>query len=226
MMENHYHEADPFRWYLNAFLRALKEIPDLIQMAAQNEASFVAWFREQRKLLASDPLIDVLYKKRNLIVHRTMLLPNSKCTVGITEGRGFKMAMTAHVNPLEDSDKALLRYASHKKDFDFLGLTTPDEDSVPCIYREWRLEGLEEELVDLCARAWLRVGETVASVLRWQGAEPPPLSLECRHDSQRIRLKLLDRDSLIEQMNAVQNQPSVSSAAVSKTGGPMSGRQE
>ena len=28
-LESYYHEADPFRWHLNAFLKALKEIPDL-----------------------------------------------------------------------------------------------------------------------------------------------------------------------------------------------------
>ena len=30
MMEQHYHSADQFRWHLNVFMKALKEVPDLI----------------------------------------------------------------------------------------------------------------------------------------------------------------------------------------------------
>ncbi len=204
MMEEYYHNADPFRWHLNVFLKALKEVPDLLQMAMQNEDGFTEWFREQCNQLNSDPLIAVLSKQRDLVVHRSMLVPQSSGTVGITEGRGFKAGLTVPIDPLEDSDKALLRYAMHFKDVDFLGLVTPDEDSVPCVEREWRLREFDEELVDLCARAWLRVGETIDAVLRWQGAEPPPLALDCRHDSRQVRLKLFNRDALIEQVRAMQ----------------------
>jgi hypothetical protein len=203
MMEKYYHNADPFRWHLNVFLKALKEVPDLLLMAMQNEAGFPAWFREQRNQLGADPLIAALSKRRDLVVHRNMLVPQSRGTIGITEGRGFKAGLTAPIDPLEDSDKALLRYTVHFKDFDFLGLVTPDEDSLPCVEREWRLPEFDEELVDLCARAWLRVGESIAAVLCWQGAEPPPLSLNCRHDSRNVRIKVFDRDALIEQVAAV-----------------------
>ena len=204
MLEKYYHVADPFRWHFNVFLKAIKEVPDLLQMAMQNEDSFTAWFSEQREQLNSDPLIAVLFKQRNFIVHRNMLVPQSSGMVGITEGRGFKAGLTAHIDPLEDSDSALLRYALHFKDIDFLGLLIPDEDSMPCVEREWRLREFDEELVDLCAQAWLRVGETIDAVLRWQGAEPPPLSLDCRHDSQRVRLKRYDRCVLVEQVRANQ----------------------
>jgi hypothetical protein len=44
---------------------------------------------------------------------------------------------------------------------DFLGVLVPDEDSMPCVRREWHLAEFDEELVDLCARAWLRIGETI-----------------------------------------------------------------
>lgn len=59
-----------------------------------------------------------------------------------------------------------------------------------------------EELVDLCARAWLRVGELIDAVLRWQGADPPPLSLDCRHDSRKVRFKWFDRDELMKRVLA------------------------
>lgn len=207
MMEEYYHAADPFRWHLNVFLKAIKEVPQVLQIAMQNEAGFPAWFREPRDRLNADPLIAALSRQRDLVVHRSMLVPQSSGTIGITEGRGFKAGLTLPIHPLEDSDKALLRYALHFKDVDFLGLVTPDEDSMPCVHREWRLREFDEELIDLCARAWLRLGETIDAVLRWQGADPPPLSLDCRHGSKKVQLKLYDRDTLIAQMKTIEGMP-------------------
>lgn len=200
MMDAYYHSADPFRWYLNVFLKALKEVPHLIQMAMQNEDGFTEWFREQRQKLNADPLITAFAKQRDFVVHRSMLVPQSSGTIGITEGRGFKAGMSLPIHPLEDSEQAILRCAHHFKDLDFLGLVTPDEDSMPCVYREWRLSEFDEELVDVCSRAWLRVGETIEAVLRWQGADPPSLSLDCRHGGQQVRFKLFDREKLIKQI--------------------------
>jgi hypothetical protein len=200
MMEEYYHHADQFRWFLNAFLKALKEVPDLVQMAMQNEDGFTAWFRERRTELRADPLIDVLSEKRDFVVHQSMLIPESSGVVGITEGRGFKTGITAPIHPLENSEDALVRLAQATQEVDFLGLTTPDEDSLPCVQREWRLKEFDEEFVDVCAKAWLRMGETLEAVLRWQGADPPPLSLDCRHDSRRVRMKVFDRDALLEKL--------------------------
>ena len=42
MLEEHYHQADPFRWYLNAFLKAIKEVPLLLASELQNEHGFKA----------------------------------------------------------------------------------------------------------------------------------------------------------------------------------------
>ena len=88
-LERYYHDAEPFRWHLNAFLRALKEVPQLITMELQNEAGFVAWFRDHRGKLASDPLLNILSKRRDFVVHRGMLLPDSRGTLGICR-EGFR----------------------------------------------------------------------------------------------------------------------------------------
>lgn len=196
-MEGTYHHADYFRWHLNAFLRALKEAPGLIQMALQNEADFVDWFAEQRTVLHEDPLLKALSKQRDLVVHRSMLIPQSTGTVGITEGRGFKAGLTVPIHPLEDSDEALIRVAMSLKDCDFLGLITPDEDSVPCVYREWRIPEFTDELVDLCAKAWLLVGETIHASLKWLGEETPAITLDCRHADKGYRMKRFNRNAVI-----------------------------
>lgn len=208
MLEQNYHFADPLRWHLNVFLKALKETPQLLQMELQNESGFVSWYRDHRDRLNADPLIKFLAKQRDIVVHRSMLVPNSGGSLGITEMRGMKMGITFSVHPLEDSDHAMERYLQHAAEHgDFLGILIPDEDSLPCVQREWRLSGFDEELVELCARAWLRVGETIAAVLQWLGQDVPLLSLDCRHGTQKLQFKLYDRDELTKQMHDLESAP-------------------
>lgn len=208
MVEEYYHVTDPFRWHLNAFLRALKEVPQLLQMELQNEPGFKDWFSTQRDSLRGDPLIRVLSRHRDFVVHRGMLIPKSTALVGITEGRGMKLSMTFPVHALEDSDNGMRRYlAVSKVHGDILGILIPDEDSLPCVQRQWRLSEFEDEIGEVCARAWLRLGETVAAVLSWLGAHPPALSLDCRHASQEVQFKLYDRGELVQWMEVIELGP-------------------
>lgn len=199
MLEEHYHSADPLRWHLNAFLKALKETPVLLQMGLQNRKGFSNWFVNERDRLNADPLIRHLATKRDLVVHRGMLVPNSQGSIGITEGRGFKLGMTFPLHPLEDSDQAMHRYLHYmlRQDaIDFLGVFADDDDSMPCVHRVWRLEPFEQELVNLAATAWLRLGELVNQTVAWMGAHTQELSLKCRHSEQKMQFKLYDRKQL------------------------------
>ncbi|WP_420419837.1 hypothetical protein [Pacificispira sp.] len=198
-MEQCYHRADQIRWFLNVFLKALDEVPQLVSMSLQNANGFAPWFREQKELLKADPLISTLSKTRDFVVHQNMLLPSSAGSVGITELRGMKLGLQLPIHPLEDSQDALIRTARVMKEHeDILGLITPDEDSLPAVHREWQLDDFDEELVDLCARAWLRMGQTLTEVMRWQGVEPLPLSLDCRHGRGDYRMFMMSREKLME----------------------------
>lgn len=205
-MEQHYHLADQFRWHLNVFMKAIKEVPELISRELQNERGFPEWFRGQKGILSEDPLIQALAKGRNQIVHQQMLIPKSRADVGLTELRGMKLGMTFPVDPLEDSDAGMERYlqlvkrGENEKAADFLGILILDEDSLPCVRREWRLPEFDVELIDLCAKAWLRTSETLMAVLRWLGEDPPPQTLSCRSGHQAILFKTYDRDALIRRM--------------------------
>lgn len=202
MLEEYYHVADPFRWYINVFLKSLKEIPQLVQMELQNETGFKEWYKPVRVKLKNDPLMKALSKKRDIIVHKKMFLPHSHAELGITEGKDMKLGLTLPVHPLEDSAHAMDRYLKQASEHrDFLGVLIPDDDSIPCVYRRWHLEGFDEEIVNLCAEAWLRLSQVLASVLRWLGEEDvPELTLNCRHASRSVHYKLFDRQSLIEKM--------------------------
>jgi hypothetical protein len=200
-MEQHYHAADPFRWCLNSFLRSLKEVPQLIQMSLQNKPGFSGWFQKQKDGLRSDPLLAILFKQRDILVHQAMLIPESRAFLGVTEGRGMKLGITFPIHPLEDSDAGMDRYLDFvKTEKDFLGVLADDEDSVPCVEREWRIPQVDGEIIDVCAQAWLRVGETVKAVLEWQGAQVPPLALDCRHSGQQVRFRLYERAELLKRI--------------------------
>ena len=205
-IEQYYHFSSHFRWHLSAYLKALKEIPQLLQMELQEQPGFKTWFRDKMHDLRNDPLIAYMAKQRDIVVHQGMLLPDSTCSVGITELRGMKLGMGFQVDPNNDSDHAMHRYLyTAAERGDFLGILVPDEDSIPCVHREWKLSGFDEEIIDLTAKAWLRTGETVATVLEWLGAEPPPLSLDCRHGEQSVKFKLFERDQLQQQLDQLKS---------------------
>lgn len=84
MLEAHYHQADLFRWHLNVFLKALKEVPQLVGMALQKEPGFAGWYKPARKQLTSDPLMAALSKNRDFVVHQGMLKLGSRGAVGIS----------------------------------------------------------------------------------------------------------------------------------------------
>lgn len=200
LMERHYHDADPFRFALNSFLRALKEVSQLLAMELQNEPHFPKWYGPRRHALMEDPLIDVLAKRRDFVVHRGMLVPKSAGAVGITEARGLKFGIHLPIDPRQDSDDAILSVLSADPE-DTLGLLADDEESVPCVFREWKMDPFDDELLDLSATAWLRVGDLVTDVIQWLGGTPPKLSLACRHAAGNVQYRLYDRVRLREQLS-------------------------
>jgi hypothetical protein len=119
----------------------------------------------------------------------------------------MKLGLSIPINALEDSAVAMTRYLhAAATSGDFLGALTPDEDSVPCVQREWRLLPLEEDIVDLAAKPWLTVGNVMTATVRWMGAEVSDLSLSCRHSSQAVRFKLFARKDLKKELQAIKKE--------------------
>lgn len=210
-MEQYYHEADLFRYSLNSFLRVLKEVSQIMQMELQNEKGFTIWFREKRKILTQDPLINDLFKKRDIVVHQVMLKPNSSAQLGITRGRRLKLGMTFPLNPLEDSDVAIIKYLKVTKEsgFDLFGLLIDDDDTIPCVERHWRLEPFDEEVITLCVSAWEKVNKLFNETIEWLGGESIPEQLKCVHNSDRISMRLYSRKWLRDIMNSLEDKSPV-----------------
>ena len=207
-MEGSYHRADSFRWELQAFIRAYKEIPQILTMELQNEPGFSNWFKPLHKEVLAEPLIKSFGEMRDGIVHRKMLLPNSQCWVGITKLRGLKLGLNISSDPRLDSELVMNRYIYAIKDNpedDIMGVIQQDEDTVPCVQRVWRLTAFpDEEVIDLCSRAWLRMSNLIEQVIKWLGVTPPPRSLECRHGEQRVQFMLFDREKLQQTLKEFQ----------------------
>lgn len=176
MMEEHYHHADQFRWSLSSFLRALKEVLQLVTMEVQQDKELSAWLRTEKERLHQDLLIAYLFKQRDVVVHKAMLKPASKGTVGFTRGRGLKLGLGMPIDPLDDSETAILKYIYFAaKDKDFLGILYTEDDGsgeYTCVQREWRLEQFpDDELTALAARAWEQVAKVAYDAANKLGAQ-------------------------------------------------------
>mgnify|MGYP000039942462 FL=1 len=175
MMEENYHKANKFRWSLNSFIRALKEVEQLLVMELQQQKEISAWFKSEKEALSQKPFIAKLFEHRNYIVHKSMLTPQSKGTVGFTRGRGLKLGLSVPINPLADSQDAIIRYIRHAAETqDFLGILYTEEDGggeYTCVQREWRLNDFpDEELTQLAAQAWQTVAKLALDTATKLGA--------------------------------------------------------
>jgi hypothetical protein len=197
-LEEYYHFAEPFRWHLNAFLKALKEIPELVSFGLQNRDGFPDFFRPLKESLNQDILIRKLSKQRDFVVHQGQLVPGSRAAVGITEGRGLKLGFGGQFPPLLDSDEAMKRFVEGtKKSGDFLGILAEDEESYPCVERTWVLPELgDREVLDICSEAWLKVGTMLTAVMNHLGEPSFVPDLNCRHDPDTVKIRAYDRDEL------------------------------
>lgn len=178
LMEENYHNADKFRWSLNSFLRSLKEIMQLVTIAVQGNSSIAEFVSKKKSELLKDELLKYLYKQRNIIVHKAMLKPASSGYIGFTRGRGLKLGMNLPIEPLEDSQIAILKYIRHvaKDGFDFMGILYTEDDGsgeYTCVQREWKLEQFPDiELTQLAANAWEKVAQVFFEVTAELGEEP------------------------------------------------------
>jgi hypothetical protein len=169
-------------------------------MGLQNKKGFKPWFSPHKMVLDSDPVLIKLGKTRDYIVHNGMLVPGSKAMAGISEGRGLKLGTTFPIHPNEDSDDAILDFTRHMlKLGDPFQYFLPDEESMPCIEREWIVKEISpDNILDVAWSAWLTVANVCSETSLWIGGEKLDITLPCRHDSTKIKIKLYDRDKLIK----------------------------
>lgn len=191
-IELNYHDADALRYSMNAFIRSLREIPDMINMALQNYDGFPEWHKPIRKELElKDSLFSKIIQHRRHIVHKSMLKPESKAFVASVRGYTIKMQFGFYVDPFEDSDLAIKRFIEHsEKNSILMQALAPDEVQVLALIREWHIEGFDEEIIESFRNAWLRVTTYLSDILEFLGEERFPEGLPpCFRDSRDFRYK-------------------------------------
>lgn len=191
-IEGHYHDADALRYSMNAFIRSLREIPDMVTMELQNHDGFPAWHKPIRKALElEDQLFSQIIRHRRHIVHKSMLKPQSKAFVASIRGYTIKMQFGFYIDPFEDSDLAMQRLLKFSQNNPILmQALAPDEVQVLALIREWHLEGFDEEIIESFRNAWIRVTSYLSDVLGYLGEERFPDGLpECFKDSRDFRYK-------------------------------------
>lgn len=188
-MEVNYHTPDLFRYSLNSFIRAAKEIPQMLCMELQNHNAYRSEFKPLIESLHSNALLRVLHKKRDFIVHRGMLEVLSTGSVGTTEGRRIKISFPFPVAAHESTQDAYERFKEVcRKDKFIRSLAGPDCDSWPIIRREWKVpDAPDKELLELSVDAWRLIGETISHVVVKLGGQKLDLSFSCSHEPEKVR---------------------------------------
>lgn len=204
LMEDNYHYADRFRWSLNSFLRVLKEVQQVLTMELQHHKEAAAWLKSHREELSSDGLLSFLYKQRDIVVHKRMLKPASSGIVGFTRGKGIKLGLGVPIDPLEDSEVAILKYIWYAvRDSDFMGILYTEEDGsgeYTCVERVWRIEAFpEKEITELATEAWGKVATLAAGAAEKLGASVSVPLFELRH-ANHVRIKIFPPEFVKENL--------------------------
>jgi hypothetical protein len=189
-MEANYHNPEPFRYSLNSFIRAVKEVQLKLQNDLQQHPEIRARIKPLQDATFSSDLFTILGKQRNFIVHQGALNPKSYGQIGTTEGRKVKLTFPFAVYPWETSDEAYERYKEMcRSDKLFRGLG-PDCDSAPALWRTWMLPQFpDRDLLEVAFEAWTLLGELLSGAIEAFGGEKLDLNMPCRHDPAFVRIK-------------------------------------
>lgn len=189
-MEDNYHVPDAFRYSLNAFIRAIADVPELLTKNLERHESARRSIKPQLKALEATPLFSVLKVRRNFIVHHGMLAVQSKGSVYTMEGSKVKLSFPFRVETWESSDEAYERYKDACRNDKFWRGIGPDCDSSPAIVRTWLIPQIpDRDLLEVAFDAWSLVGQLLSEAVIALGGDPLDLTMPCRHVPELVRIK-------------------------------------
>lgn len=102
-----YHSPTEFRFHLNAFIQAFRNITFLLQSEPNKFEGFDAWYQQQQDKMRELETLRNLKDTRNFIVKKGMLAPRSSMRLGIFRGRQFKLGLGGPIDPFKDSIEIL-----------------------------------------------------------------------------------------------------------------------
>lgn len=168
-MMDTYHRPNEFRWNLNAFIQALRNVTFVIQKLLAHETGFEEWYSEQQEMMKQDDLLRKFLEGRNIVVKQRNLDMESKAEIGIFRYRETKLGISVPVPTWVDSEKLLTERAP------LLGLLDPHHMAIGEEYgvkREWIAPELgDKNVLSLCDEAWVRIADVLFAAHEFIGRE-------------------------------------------------------
>lgn len=185
-MIDHYHEPDPFRYNLSAFLHAAKSVVHMLKMELQGRKGAAEWFRSDEIGPLNSVEVQALFKLRDSVVHLQSLVPSSSATIAMFRGDRLKMGFSGmSMNPMQSSLPVLVGIRNNNL------FVPPHREFIGeemCIERFWRTSQLgDSEVGETCVSAFSHLASVVSAAHRLVGDtfEPNP---DCGIDLQEQRI--------------------------------------
>jgi hypothetical protein len=171
MMINNYHDAEGFRYNMNAFIQALRNVTFALQSEKKNIPDFDIWYEQMQKWMRESPLLKNFVDGRNIVVKRGNLSIKSEAYIGLFRYRKHKFGMMIPVNPFKSSTEILQFAEKH-----FFGyLIENDHSSVgeqSGVLRKWVVEDIgHNEVLQYCFEAWRMIGQLINEAHELLGLE-------------------------------------------------------
>jgi len=191
-MAHFYHEPEPYRYRLGAFIVAARSVTFMLQSEKSAFQNF-DWYKKWRETAKGDPVLSWLNDARTNVVHRRALEPKSwmemRC-IGNPRLADLDDEETEYPFRFRVSPFACIHFYI-KRDGGPWGGDHPHEYE-----RHWEIEGLEgRELLEACADAYDRLDEVVTEAHKQRGAqvvsyrrEGSKRALPCMEDLAKYRV--------------------------------------
>ncbi len=170
-MSKTYHSPHAFRYSLNAFIQALRNITFMLQSEPGKPASFECWYAEKQEDMRSDAQLRQFVEARNLIVKKAMLTPSSEAQIGLFRWRRLKLGFSVQADPFVHGRELLRRSR------EFCLKTFLDEEHSAIgeeagVWRKWVVDGIgKEDAVSHCGAALRKLSSLVEEASKLWGTE-------------------------------------------------------
>jgi hypothetical protein len=181
-MLQEYHNPDEFRWNLNAFLQALRNVTFVLQKTLSSSDGFDSWWPKKQTEMRQDLMLRAFVEGRNIVVKEGNLTVSSRAMLGLFRNHRSKLTLAANNVPCYIPSRVLLSSYAPK-----LGLIDDEHSAIGEEYgveRDWFVSELGEgNVVDLCNKALTRISDVLDDAHDFAGigtveGEPPQHSLE------------------------------------------------
>jgi hypothetical protein len=173
-MMDEWHYPSEFRWNLNAFVQALRNVTFALQSTLADQPRFRSWYEGQQDAMRGDPLLRKFVEGRNIVVKKRNLLIKSTMHIGVFKHRRQKIGMNIDV-PVDVPSVVIL--AEHVPKFGLISENHPFIGEEYGVLRNWIAEDLGEgSVLELCDEAWSKIGDVLSAahtLVGWNSTPPP-----------------------------------------------------